>query len=135
MSTSITTDQDLLDGVESFPRVSAQVLESLTPADLRHVGRTTFHEAAWRRCIEDLEQRGIDEDYVSDDAEAQLKPAICHLVMYLLYRQNIIKMDDRNALNAEYHENQYQRIFSTKALELTSGTADRLGRTFSIRRG
>jgi hypothetical protein len=135
MATSITTDTNLIDGVAPFLPVPGDLLSKLTPPHLRDVGRAAYHKAAWSRCVADLEQKGVSEDYVGSDAQTQLKPAVCHLVMHMLYRENIMKAGDRSSEKAKDHKSEYDRIRTSVELELTSGTIKPLGECIKFRRG
>jgi hypothetical protein len=134
MATSITTDANLIDGIVPFVPIAPGVLEKLTPPHLRDVGRAAYHNSAWKRCVMDIEQRGIDEDYLGSDAQTQLKPAVCHLVMHFLYQANVAKAGDKNETQAKYHKSEYERIRSSVELELTTGTVKPLGECIRIRR-
>lgn len=135
MATSITTDTNLIDGCPPFVPVSGDLLAKLTPPHLRDVGRGAYHNAAWTRCVADLEQKGVSEDYVDTAAQTQLKPAVCHMVMHLLYRENIMKAGDRSSEKAKDHKGEYDRIRTSIQLELSSGTIESLGECIKFRRG
>jgi hypothetical protein len=135
MPTSITTDANLINGVGAFPPERPDRLDRLTPPHLKDVGRDIYHQVAWTRCLADLAQKGIDEDYVDTDAQTQLKPAVCHLVMHLLYQQNIVKVGDKNEAQSKFHKNAYDRIWTSVQLELSSGTIAAIGEGFNFRRG
>jgi hypothetical protein len=135
MSTEITTDANLLDGVGQFAPVRKQELDSLTPPELNEVGILSFHQAAWRRTVDDLyEQRGIEEDSLTDDAETQLQDVACNMVMHLLYRRASIAMEmDNYEKRAEQHKTEYERLIR-KELDLETTTAAMSGESIGVLR-
>ncbi len=135
MSTSITTDANLLDGVGQFAPVRPHEITSLSPNELRDVGILSFHQAAWRRTVGDLyEQRGIDEDSISDDAETQLRDVVCNMVMHMLYRRasNAVDMDNYEK-RAQQHKTEYERLIR-KELTLTTATIAAGGESIGVLR-
>ena len=124
----LTDLDDLLDGVSVWLGVPPHTLEALLPQPDRDKGlgngaTTRVQDAAWRRCVDDFSEAGIDieDEDLTDDDEERLRAACCNLVMYMLYDRAALKEGDSKTFLAKKYYSEYQRIFATTDITTPTG--------------